>query len=130
MKLMAIVYLLSWWYNSGFKQLLLRSARRVTNVFDYFSIDILLKTLFSPFRQISGGRVRGGIDIQFRAFLDRLISRLIGAAVRSMTILVGLVTLTLTILVQMIIIVLWIVVPFLPFIGLVLMLGSWVPWSL
>ena len=49
---------------------------------DYFSIGLLITTLFAPFRQISASRVDGPIADRMRAFADRLISRLVGSIVR------------------------------------------------
>ena len=127
---MTIVYLLSWWYSTGIKEQLHRGMRRLASVFDYFSIDILIKTLFAPFRQISSGRVRGGLDVQFRAFVDRLISRLIGGFVRFFTIIIGLSALLLTVVILLISLIIWLVIPLAPIAGLIAMLGGWVPWSL
>lgn len=127
---MAIVYMLSWWYSTGLKEQFLHGMSKLNSVFDYFSIDILVKTLFAPFRQISSGKVSGGLDVQFRAFVDRMISRLIGGFVRFFTMIVGLIALIVGFVIIVLGLVLWLVIPIVPIAGLVAMLGGWVPWSL
>jgi hypothetical protein len=124
---MLIVWLLTWWYGPGWKQQLLRVKELLARNYDYFSINLLLATLFNPFRQISAGRVNGPIGLQLRAFADRLISRCIGAVVRSIFIVVGSVWLGVMTLIGGVFIVLWALVPVLPFVGFIVMLSGWVP---
>ena len=124
---MVIVWALSWWYGAGYKALLKRFVDRLDASYDYFSIGLLLQTLFAPFRQISAGRVRGPIGVQLRAFVDRLISRVIGAVVRIIFIVIGAVWLLVQATIGLIYIILWALVPLLPFVGFVLMISGWVP---
>jgi len=125
---MAIVGFFLWWYGDGWLRQVRLARERIISFFDYFSIDLLIRTFFSPFRQISAGSVQGPIGLQIRAFFDQIISRVIGATVRGLTIVIGIVTITLTIIVEAIRIVLWAVVPIAPLIGLVLMFIGWLPW--
>jgi len=125
---MFVVGLLSWWYGEGWKRRFRDVLERLASTMDYFSIDLLLRTLFSPFRQISAGGVRGPLVVQIRAFFDNLLSRVIGATVRSIVIVIGVVTILLTVVVGMIMIVTWAIVPILPFIGLILASAGWTPW--
>lgn len=127
---MIIVGFLSWWYTEGWKQTFLKVRARLVGVFDYFSIDLLLRTFFSPFRQISAGRVQGSMQIQMRAFFDRLISRVIGAIVRSIVMVIGLVTLFVSIGLGFVWIIGWLMLPLLPIVGLTLALLGWIPWQL
>lgn len=94
---------------------------------DYFSIDLLLKTLFAPFRQISAGRVRGPVDVQIRAFFDQLISRLIGGFVRSILIIVGSLSLVFTAVIGGFVLVAWAFLPLLPVVGIILAMTGWTP---
>ena len=88
---MFIVGILSWWYGDGWRQRFAITRESILKTNDFFSITLLLKTLFTPFRQISAGKVRGPIGVQLQAFLDRLFSRLKGAFVRSIVIFIGVV---------------------------------------
>lgn len=124
---MVIVWALSWWYGPGWKARVLGMRERLAASYDYFSINLLAKTLFAPFRQISAGSVNGPIGVKLRAFVDQLISRLIGAVVRTIFILVGSVWLLLQVILGSIFVILWAFVPLLPFIGFVATLAGWVP---
>ena len=86
---MFLVGILSWWYGDGWKQRFLMIKDRLSHTSDYFSISILIKTLFSPYRQISAGNVSGPIGVQIRAAIDRLISRVVGMFVRLFVIIAG-----------------------------------------
>jgi hypothetical protein len=95
---------------------------------DFFSIDVLVSTLFAPFRQISAGQVRGPLGVQLRAFADRLVSRLIGAMVRSFLIIAGSVALVCTLIAGVAILVGWAILPLVPVVGVVLSTMRWLPW--
>ena len=104
---------------------------RLARTLDYFSISLLLKTFFTPFRQISSGRVNGPLDVRFRAFIDRTISRIIGAMVRLMVIFVGVFVILFHVLIAAIVMAGWLFVPLLPLIGVVMFIIGWVPsWTL
>lgn len=124
---MVIVWALSWWYGAGLKARALLIYRRLEIAYDYFSIDLLFKTLFSPFRQISAGKVRGPLVVQWRAFVDRLISRAIGVMIRSVIVVIGCIWLGVLGLAGAIVLIGWVLVPFLPVIGFIAMLSGWVP---
>lgn len=125
---MFLVGLISWWYGRGWVGQWARMAARFRSTLEFFSIGQLMATLFSPFRQISAGnsgdRSFGGM---FRAFLDKLISRIIGAIVRFFTILAGLVVITLQGVYELAIMVIWWFVPLLPLVGFVMLAIGWVP---
>ena len=101
---------------------------KLVSVFDYFSIDLLVRTWFAPFRQISAGAVDGPIGVQIRAFFDRLISRTIGGIVRCFMIIFGIVALAVTAVVGLVFIVAWALVPVLPLLGAGLAIVGWLPW--
>ncbi len=127
---MAIVGILVWWYTDGWRQAVRDVQTRLVGLFDYFSIDILLKTLFSPFRQISAGSVDGPLPVKLRAFGDRLVSRLVGSVVRLIVMLIGLVTIVGALIGGLLYIVLWALLPLAPIVGLILSLIGWVPWTI
>lgn len=126
---MLIVSFLTWWYGAGWKQQLISLQERIASTYDYFSIDLLVRTLFSPFRQISAGSIRGPLGVQIRAWFDRLLSRTIGAIVRLVMIVVGAVALLITVLLGIILVLIWSIVPLLPAVGLVMTLAGWIPWK-
>ena len=119
--------IISWWYGRGLQGQISRIRDRLTATAGYFSIGQLLSTLFAPFRQISAGSVSGPVGAQLRAFFDKTISRLIGAIVRSFTILAGLIVMAVQVLVEAIVLVIWVVLPLFPIAGLILFVIGWVP---
>ena len=127
---MQLVALLSWWYAGGVRRMLGRVRARFAGLLDYFSIDLLVRTLFAPFRQISAGSVAGPIGVKFRAWADQMISRVIGAIVRMIVIVVGCAAITIQGLLSLVYIVVWLLLPAAPLAGLVLMLVGWIPWTL
>lgn len=122
---MLFVSLFKWWYGAGWRRRALLVNGRLEGVMDYFSVDLLLKTLFSPFRQISAGRVDGPLGVQLRALADKLISRIIGAMVRLVILVIGLVVIALTAIFGLTILIAWAFVPVLPILGLLLALTGW-----
>lgn len=124
---MFLVGALSWWYGYGWKQRFFHAKQNIDALVDYFSIDLLIKTLFSPYRQISAGQVNGPIGVRWQAFLDRTISRVIGSIVRTMIIVVGSIAITVYVLFEICLVVTWIFVPLLPAVGIVMTLIGWVP---
>lgn len=127
---MVIVGMITWWYTAGFALVLRSVGRRLMGLFDFFSIDLLLKTMFSPFRQISAGQVDGPIGVQLQALVDKIMSRMIGAAVRSVVMLAGIVSLVVMVVFSALYVAMWLLLPVLPLIGLTLALAGWVPWQL
>ena len=119
----------SWWYGEGWKHQLQHVTDRMVGLVDMFSIDLILRTLFSPFRQISAGRTDGPIGVQFRAFLDRLISRGIGAMVRTAVLIAGSITIVFSGFIGVLYLLVWPLLPILPLIGFVMMTTGWVPMS-
>ena len=127
---MFIVGLLSWWYGPGWRQRASRLGERLRSSMDYFSIDLLIRTFFSPFRQISAGKVDGPLGVQMRALLDRIISRIIGAMVRFTMIIVGSLAIGFHALVGSFLVLFWALIPLLPLVGLVFFVTGWIPWNL
>ena len=124
---MFIVGLLGWWYGAGWRERIRMIGERLARAYDFFSLDLLLKTLFSPFRQISAGQVRGGLPDQLRAFFDRLLSRCIGAIVRTIMLVIGSLWTAVLALSGLVEGILWLFVPLLPIVGAVVFAIGWVP---
>lgn len=126
---MLVVSLLSWWYGAGWRDQTKLVSDRLLGAVDRYSISLLLRSLFSPFRQISAGSVTSGpLDARFRAWMDKLISRCIGAMIRSVLIITGAIMLVLEIIVGVLRLIMWPFVPILPIVGFILMSMGWLPW--
>jgi hypothetical protein len=125
---MFLVGLLSWWYGRGWIAQWRRMIDRWMTTVRFFSIGQLASTLFSPFRQISAASNGGSsIAVAFRAFFDKLISRIIGAFVRFFTILAGCIVIALQAVYGTILTILWLLLPVLPVIGFILLAIGFVP---
>ncbi len=125
---MFVVALLKWWYIDGWKQRANMAMERLASTMDYFSIDLLLKTMFALFRQDGAGHVDGPLSVKIRAFFDRLISRILGAIIRSTVLVVGVVVIFVQVVLSTVVLLSWGVVPFMPIIGSVVALMGWTPW--
>lgn len=129
-EIMFIMGLLSWWYGAGWRGRIIGLREKLAGTLDYFSIDLLLRTFFSPFRQISAEKTRGSLNVQMHAFFDRLISRVIGAMIRLVMIIVGIGAILTYTIIGLLMVALWAVVPLLPIVGIILFISGWMPWSL
>lgn len=117
---MLIASFISWWWLGGVRQLWHRLLNKLDATRDYFSIGLLLRTLFQPFRMIDAGTVDGPLEMKIRAAIDRLVSRLIGGLIRLTLMLIGLVAIFLQIIFSLFYMLFWIVLPILPAVGVVL----------
>lgn len=114
--------MLLWWYGTAWVETLQAIQKRAATIFETFSIGLLARTLFSPFRQIDAGRVRGPIDVQLRSWFDRTFSRFFGAIVRSVMIVFGLLVLGAVFITSIAWAAIWLIIPILPVIGLIMAL--------
>lgn len=118
---MFMLNLLNWWYARGWKDFLHSAGQHLYSLADFFSIDLLFKTLFAPFRQISAGTSKNvSFDVRLRMFFDRLVSRFIGAIVRIFIILAGLLTIIFVAFFVLLVVIIWPILPFAPVLGLIL----------
>ncbi len=124
---MVLVGILGWWYGAGWRERMHMISERLMRAEDFFSLSLLMCTLFSPFRQIAAGSASGSISDKFRALLDQLFSRAVGAVVRIIMLIVGIVWLSVLTVAGVVELVLWLFVPLFPLIGAVLFAIGWVP---
>lgn len=122
--------LITWWYGPGLQQRLHAISRGLDRWLDLFSFGLIVRTLFAPFRQIDAGGVSGAIDVQFRAWLDRMFSRVIGFFVRTALLIAGTVWIAVMLLLYALQILAWLLLPIMPFICIGLFVTGWIPWQL
>lgn len=97
-------------------------GKRIRTSLEFFSVPLLVRTLFDPFRQIGADGAGQSLDAQVRAWGDRMFSRMVGFVVRSMVILFGITVTAAMLIVSALQILAWPFVPALPLIGVWLML--------
>ena len=111
---MLILGLISWWYLDGFKLFFLKLWAKLGDTADLFSIGSLLKTLFAPYRQISANASGVSIDDKIFAFIDRMVSRLVGGVARLGIITVGIIVLLIQLVGSIFSLMLWPLMPLAP----------------
>jgi len=77
-----------------------------------FSVDVLIKTLFSPWKRIISLPGRS-LDEKFRAAIDNLVSRVIGFMVRILVLIAAVIIMIVTLAVGVALAILWPLIPFL-----------------
>jgi hypothetical protein len=70
-----------WWYGPGWAETVEDCKKRLVTLGDMFSVAILLRTLFAPWKRIIS-YPGAGLEAHMRAILDNLVSRVIGFFVR------------------------------------------------
>ena len=70
-----------WWYGAGWRQVARNVGLRLTKTSHMFSVPILLRTLFAPWRRIMT-YPGAGLGERVRALGDNLVSRAVGFTVR------------------------------------------------
>lgn len=101
---------------------------RLSSTMDFFSIGLLVRTMFSLFRQDGAGSVNGPLSVKIQAMFGRLISRFIGALIRSVVLVIGLFVITFQAITGGLVLAVWAFVPMFPLVGFVLMVSGWMPW--
>lgn len=111
-----------WWYGLG----LLRSWRTaqswLVQLTDFFSVDILLKTWFSPWKNDVLVGQNLALSDQMKLWQQNLASRLVGMIMRTVVILISVLILALMALTIALGLVIWVALPglviILPLVGL------------
>lgn len=120
-KFMLILNLLNWWYFEGLRKFIGRLGMNLVKITDFFSIGLLVKTLFTPFRLIDSYAVNDdSLDGKIRAAIDKMIGRMIGGLIRTTVLIFGIVVILTTIIWSGVKIVMWLLAPILPIIGAIL----------
>ena len=70
-----------WWYGAGWKLVWERLGERIQSVASAFSVTLLVRTLFSPWRRVTAVKGRG-FDAAIHAAIDNAVGRFIGFSVR------------------------------------------------
>lgn len=104
---------LIWHYSQGLRTYLKRWSYIVGGIVHFFSLPLLLLSLFSPYRRLVDNEKIIGVNLQlwFRQFTFNLISRFIGAFVRLFLFLFGLLLIIPAFLVGFIGLIFWLIFP-------------------
>jgi len=124
---MFLVGMLSWWYSKGWVRCAGLISGRLRTSADLFSIGLLIRTWFSPYKQISADTTGTSFPEKVRAFFDRLLSRIIGFVIRTFMMLFGVIVILAQSILGLVFLVFWLIIPILPIVGLILMSIEWMP---
>jgi hypothetical protein len=113
-----IIILIKWWYGPGWIKAFVDIKSRASGIARAFSITILLKTLFAPWKRIITYSDRSLGD-KFRALLDNIVSRAVGFVVRGIVLVAALLLTLLTAVVYLLIALIW------PFVPVIIMYCLW-----
>lgn len=104
-------YYLIWHYTTAWTDIFRLFNNYLWFVGNFFSIELLFKTLFSPWRRLSISGGKGSKDSFFGAILVNTFMRGVGFFIRSFTILAGCVALFIFVTVSALLICIWAVLP-------------------
>lgn len=109
---MLVVSFVQWWYGRGFKEYFAKFVDKLKDLADFFSIRLLIRNLFAPFRQIATER-RANMPLNERlhAWADLMISRLVGATIRFFLLIIGTLLLIVRAVVGLVVMILWPLAP-------------------
>lgn len=120
---MTLSFVLTWlyWHFIGAPLNILKGTLNfIVFILNFFSIPILLKTLFSPWRRYAWQKPKGfNISLAFQTASFNFISRIIGALIRIFVIIIGILFIVLTIVAGLSLLFLWIISPFLIIKGII-----------
>lgn len=107
---MIIIEILTWWYRQGWMQVAKNTEQRFFKVSHLFSVPILVRTLFAPWRRIIT-YPGASIDAKLRAMGDNMVSRVVGFSVRALVLFSAGVMLLLSSIVAGIQLIVWPLIP-------------------
>lgn len=100
-----------WYYTRAFRDLLAVGLNFLWFITHYFSIPLLLKTLFSPWKRMTDTYHRTGLEDMLTTLVMNIMTRIFGAIIRLCFILFGLAVLLLSIICLFLVLALWVCMP-------------------
>lgn len=110
---MLMVGLIKWWYTDGLRSRYRSLDHWLLRTVDFFSLSLLIKTLFNPFRQISASMLPPSVPIttRFQSAGDRMFSRFFGFTIRTIMLVVGSVVIFAQIVFSIVLLIFWFIMP-------------------
>ena len=107
---MIALEILTWWYSQGWLQVAKNAQSRFLKVSYLFSVPILLRTLFAPWRRIIT-YPGASIEAKFHAMGDNMVSRVVGFSVRILVLFSASIMLLLTAAAAAVQLIVWPLIP-------------------
>lgn len=105
-----IFEMLRWWYITGWMQAVRRISSWTMGVEHAFSLSLLMRTLFAPWRRIVSNAGRS-LDAKMHAALDNMVSRAVGFFIRLFVILAAGVSMLVAFIAGVVMAVIWPLLP-------------------
>lgn len=105
---MFVFLLFGWWYSDGWRWLASKIGSKYRLINEALSVGTLLRTFFAPWKQIQSTAT---LQNFIQTTVDNIISRFIGAAVRSVMIFTALILFIILSLVLIFVLLLWPILP-------------------
>ena len=108
-----------WWYGAGLATRFRDQLDALVKLADSFSIKLAFKHFFAPFKQIDNVDASGPVsfDVRIQFLIGRLVSRVIGAFMRTFLIIAGAIALSFRLALAAIFVVLHLILPIAPVFG-------------
>lgn len=100
----------SWWYGAGWVLAFRGAQKRFVKTSRTFSVPILLRTLFAPWKRIIS-YPGAGLDAHMRAMVDNIFSRAVGFWVRAIVLLTAFIMLAAVGVVALAEVIIWPLLP-------------------
>lgn len=101
-----------WHYTAGLKAALGLALNFIRFTANFFSLQLLLKTLFSPWRRLGEHYVSGLHPSEWLStFLVNTLMRIVGAIIRLILIIVGLIMIIITAVFGLLVMIVWVLWP-------------------
>lgn len=102
-----------WHYTLAFIDIFFIWRNITVFIYHFFSIPVLMRTFFAPWKRIYADRETRGFDLAdlVATFFINFIMRVFGSIMRSAVIVVGMFTLSIVIIAGLVFFLLWILVP-------------------
>ncbi|MDD5357413.1 MAG: hypothetical protein PHS53_04675 [Candidatus Pacebacteria bacterium] len=104
----------TWHYSRALNAIVGIAHNFIWFLYHFFSVPILLKTFFSPWRRLNE-EYRGGFNVEaiFSSFVVNTMMRIVGVLIRAVTLFVAFFVLCVSILLSASFLVIWCFLPFL-----------------
>ena len=114
MKLLTLIpYYLVWHYTAGTVGFFKIWSNLIWFLNNFFSFNVLLRTLFSPFKRLNE-KYGGGLDLGklFEAIVISVLMRIVGFIMRIVTIVIGVVAIVCLLVLGLFAFIIWLLLPF------------------
>src|SRR5688572_8031457 len=102
---------LFWHYRNGISDAKNLSKNLLWFLWNFFSINLLLKTLFSPWQKLNERRTKGSLQSFFESLVINTLMRLVGAVIRLIFIFLGLIIIAFSAVLLFFFNILWLIMP-------------------